>query len=92
MGWFDKLSSALTKTKEFMNRDIRDLFNKEGELVDEQFLAKIYEILIKTDMGAGPATEIRDQIGYDFRARVMFKEDMLKTIAKKIREQVQNIE
>jgi fused signal recognition particle receptor len=92
MGWFESLKAGLKKTAQVLNTDVRDLFKKEGRLVDDQFLGEIFEVLIRTDMGAGPATEIRDQIGYDFRARVVHKEDILNTIAKKIRELVQQPE
>jgi fused signal recognition particle receptor len=92
MGWFDALKQGLKKTAQVLNTDVRDLFKKEGRLVDDKFLSELYAILIRTDMGAGPATEIRDQVATDFRARVVFMEDVLKTIKKKVRELVQQPE
>src|SRR5436309_11735362 len=68
-GWFGMLRSALQKTHDVLNTDIRDLFKREGRLVDEEFLRELFAILVKTDMGTGPAALIRDRIGTDFRAR-----------------------
>src|SRR5512139_4064014 len=68
-GFFAGLQRALKKTADLLNTDVRDLFKKEGRLVDEQFLTELFAILVKTDMGVGPAARIRDKIGTDFRAR-----------------------
>jgi len=57
------LRSALKKTNDLLNTDIRDLFKREGRLVDDAFLGELFAILVKTDMGAGPAARIRDRIG-----------------------------
>lgn len=92
MGWFDTLKQGLKKTAQVLNTDVRDLFKKEGRLVDDVFLEQLYAILVRTDMGAGPAAEIRDQVAIDFRARVVFMEDVLATIKKKVRELVQQPE
>jgi fused signal recognition particle receptor len=92
MGWFETLKAGLQKTAQVLNTDVRDLFKSEGRLVDDEFLDELFATLVKTDMGAGPAREIRDQVGVDFRARVVHKEDVLKTIAKKVRELVQQPE
>lgn len=92
MGWFDTLKQGLKKTAQVLNTDVRDLFKKEGRLVDDQFLEELYAILVRTDMGAAPAAEIRDQVAIDFRARVVFMEDVLATIKKKVRELVQQPE
>src|SRR2546425_9203719 len=75
-GWFGMLRSALKKTHDVLNTDIRDLFKREGRLVDEEFLGDLFAILVKTDMGAGPAGRIRDRIGSDFRARVVHMDDV----------------
>ena len=66
---FGRLKTALTKTVQVLNTDIRDLVGKEGRLVDDDFLMELYADLVKTDMGAGPAGEIRDRIHKEFRAR-----------------------
>jgi fused signal recognition particle receptor len=84
-GWFGKLRSALKKTTDVLNTDIRDLFKREGRLVDDEFLGELFAILVKTDMGAGPAARIRDRIGSDFRARVVHMEDVLASVKDEVR-------
>jgi fused signal recognition particle receptor len=84
-GWLGSLQSALKKTSDLLNTDIRDLLKREGRLVDEEFLGELYAILVKTDMGTGPAGRIRDRIGTDFRARVVHMSDILKAIKDELR-------
>src|SRR4051794_8711893 len=84
--WFGKLRTALKKTHDLLNTDIRDLFKREGRLVDEDFLRELFAILVKTDMGTGPAARIRDRIGTDFRARVVHMEEVLASIKDEIRQ------
>ncbi|HTN76699.1 MAG TPA: signal recognition particle-docking protein FtsY [Pirellulaceae bacterium] len=92
MGWLDLLNKGLTKTKQALFTDVRDLFKKEGRLVDDDFLSELFAILVRTDMGVGPATEIRDTVATDFRARVVHMTEVLTTIKKKVRELVQQPE
>jgi fused signal recognition particle receptor len=84
-GLFGRLRSALKKTSDFLNTDIRDLFKREGRLVDDEFLGELFAILVKTDMGAGPAARIRDRIATDFRARVVHMSDVLKSVQDEVR-------
>ena len=84
-GLFGMLRSALKKTHDVLNTDIRDLFKREGRLVDEEFLGDLFAILVKTDMGAGPAGRIRDRIGADFRARIVHMDDVLASVKDEIR-------
>jgi fused signal recognition particle receptor len=77
--------SALRKTSDFFNTDVRDLFKREGRLVDDEFLGELFAILVKTDMGAGPAARIRDRIATDFRARVVHMSDVLKSVQDEVR-------
>jgi len=79
MGVFDRI-------KQILVTDVRDLFKSEGKLVDDDFLRELFAILIRTDMGGGPARKIRDRIGHDFRARKVHMEDILTTIREEIRE------
>jgi fused signal recognition particle receptor len=82
---FGRFRSALKKTTDFLNTDIRDLFKREGRLVDDEFLAELYAILVKTDMGTGPAARIRDRIARDFRARVVHMSDVLRSVQDEVR-------
>lgn len=86
MGLFDVVKRGLKKTSDLLNRDIRDLFKQEGRLVDDAFLNDLFAILIRTDMGSGPATTIRDEIHKEFRARVVQMDDILNTIKATMRE------
>jgi fused signal recognition particle receptor len=91
-GFFGMLRSALKKTHDVLNTDIRDLFKREGRLVDEQFLTDLFAILVKTDMGTGPAARIRDRIATDFRARVVHMSDVLASVKDEIRQILQQPE
>lgn len=84
--FMQRLRSAMQKTKDVLNTDIRDLFKSEGRLVDEPFLDDLFGILVRTDMGVQAAKEIRDRVGSDYRARMVHMPDILATIKTKIRE------
>jgi fused signal recognition particle receptor len=91
-GFFGMLRSALKKTHDVLSTDIRDLFKREGRLVDEDFLRELFAILVKTDMGTGPAARIRDRIGTDFRARIVHMEEVLASVKDEIRQILQQPE
>ena len=76
-GFFGSFKTALKKTVNVLNTDIRDLIGKEGRLVDEEFLGELFGHLIKTDMGAGPAGKIRDGIRSEFRGRKVMLADLI---------------
>lgn len=76
-GLFERLRQGLRKTTQILKTDVRDLFKKEGTLLDENFLDRLYAILVRTDMGSGPARTVRDQIASEFRGRVVHMEDLL---------------
>ena len=87
--WLGGFKQGLQKLSLLLNTDIRDLFKhegKDGRLVDEAFLTDLFAILVKTDMGAGPAGEIRDRVQSDFRGRVVRIEDVLGTVKQQFRE------
>lgn len=86
MGLFDRIKSGLKRTAQLLNTDIRDLFKQEGRLVDEQFLKEVFAVLVKTDMGPGPANAIRDQLASDFRGRVVHMDQLLASVRNKLRE------
>ena len=91
-GWFATLRRGLKKTSDIMNTDVRDLLKREGELLDDEFLSRLYAILIRTDMGAPAANEIRDDIAQQFRGRRVDMQDILSTIKAKINELTQQPE
>jgi fused signal recognition particle receptor len=70
-GIFSRIRKGLKKTSDLLNTDIRDLFKREGRLVDDEFLDELFAVLVKTDMGGGPANEIREDVQQRFRGRVV---------------------
>ena len=76
-GVFGRVKGALKKTIDVLNTDIRDLVGKDGRLVDDDFLDELFAFLIKTDMGSGPATKIRDDIKSKFRGRKVMMMDLV---------------
>jgi len=86
MGLFDKFKQGLKKTKDLLFTDVRDLFKAEGELVDDVLLEKLYARLIRTDMGVKAASELVETVRTDFRGRVVFLEDVIVVLKKKLRE------
>ncbi len=86
MGLFDQFKRGLQKTTQLLNTDIRDLFKAEGRLVDETVLEELFESLIKTDMGVQAAQEIVDDLGTQFRARVVDMDELIGAIRRKLKE------
>ncbi len=80
MGLFDKIKQGLKKTTQLLNTDIRDLFKSRGRLVAQAFLDELFEALVKTDMGVESAQEIVDDVGTNFRSRVVEMADVLTRI------------
>ncbi len=83
-GMLASIKSALAKTNRALNTDIRDLWKSQGELVDDEFLKKLFAVLVKSDMGGEMARQIRDRIGKDFRARKVEFREVLDIIASEI--------
>lgn len=88
-GLFSKMRAGLHKTSRVLNTDIRDLFRAEGRLVDDEFLEELFARLIRTDMGAGPANEIKQDIATRFRARVVQFDEVVDSIASRVREMLE---
>ncbi|MDZ4818205.1 MAG: signal recognition particle-docking protein FtsY [Planctomycetota bacterium] len=85
-GLFAKFRDGLRKTTAFLNTDIRDLFKAEGRLVDDDFLAELRAILLKTDMGPVAANQTIEEIHKAFRARVVHLDELLAAVKAKLRE------
>ena len=77
---FSKMKAGLSKTRNALNTDIRDLFKSEGRLVDDDFLTELFAKLVRTDMGVEPAETIRDDVGTRLRARKVQLAEVLETI------------
>ena len=85
-GLFARFRQGLRKTSQVLRTDIRDLFRQEGQLVDDEFLSRLFAALVRTDMGGGPATEIREDIQKQFRGRVAQWEEVLEHVKLKLLE------
>lgn len=85
MGLFGLIKRGLEKTKQILNTDIRDLFKKEGRLVDDNFLEELFASMIRTDMGVEAAREIREEIAKEFRGRVVFMEDLVAAVKNRLK-------
>jgi fused signal recognition particle receptor len=85
MGIFDKFKQGLKKTTSLLKTDIRDLFKTEGSLVDEEFLDRLFETLIKTDMGVQAGQETVEEVRAAYSGRVVRMEDVLETIKGKLK-------
>jgi fused signal recognition particle receptor len=80
MGFLDKFKQGLKKTAQLLKTDIRDLFRGGGRLVDESFLEELFEKLVKTDMGVEAAQELVEEIGVNFKSRVVEMDEVLDLI------------
>ncbi|NLX55819.1 MAG: signal recognition particle-docking protein FtsY [Planctomycetaceae bacterium] len=85
-GLLSRFGQALKKSRVLFQKDIRDLFKTDGELVDDALLDKLFARLIKTDMGTGPAQAIRDRVQQDNRGRVVRLEDVLNSVRESLRQ------
>ena len=85
MGLFDKFKQGLKKTTQLLNTDIRDLFKREGRLVDDAFLDELMEVLIKMDMGYQASQQTVDEIRTRFHARVVHMDEVIATIKEQLK-------
>lgn len=79
-GILDRLRAGLAKTAQVLKTDVRDLFKREGRLVDEPFLEELRAALIRTDMGPAAAEAIVADVRERLRARVVDPEVVLDSI------------
>jgi fused signal recognition particle receptor len=84
-GFFSRLKSGLSKTAALLKTDIRDLFKREGRLIDDAFLDELFAALIKTDLGVKAAKEIVVEVQVNFRGRVVEMSDVLATVKAKLK-------
>lgn len=70
MSIFSKLKSALTKTKDVLRTDVRDLF-KTGEILDDAKLEEFHRGLITTDMGVEASAEVVESLRTQFGGRTV---------------------
>ncbi|MFG0332189.1 MAG: signal recognition particle-docking protein FtsY [Maioricimonas sp. JB049] len=85
MGMFDKLKSALTKTKNVLRTDVRDLF-KAGVILDDAKLEEFFRGLVTTDMGVVAAQSIVDELKAKFGGRTVEPDDVWGVVKSKLKE------
>jgi fused signal recognition particle receptor len=79
-GFLDRLRAGLAKTARVLATDVRDLFKREGRLVDDAFLEELRAALVRTDMGPAAAEGIVADVRERLRARVVEPEVVLDSI------------
>ncbi len=79
-GFLERLRSGLAKTAKVLQTDVRDLFKREGRLVDDEFLEELRAALVKTDMGPAAADAIVADVRERLRARVVDPDVVLDSI------------
>lgn len=60
-GFFTRLRRGLTKTRDFLNTDIEDLFNEKNR-IDDDMLEEIEEMLIASDIGVQTAMDLMGSV------------------------------
>lgn len=85
-GVFSRFRQGLQKTTQLLNTDVRDLFKSEGQLVDDEFVDRLFATLVRTDMGAAPANAIKTEIQTEFRGRVVEMSEVLERVKRKLLE------
>ena len=92
MGFLDRLKAGLAKTAKVLSTDVRDLFKREGRLVDDEFLAELRAALVKTDMGPSAAEAIVADVGTRLRSRVVEPKVVLDSIRAQLLERLRPAE
>lgn len=82
-GLFSRLLGGLAKTKQLLKTDIRDLFKREGRLVDDAFLDELFAKLVRTDIGPKAAKETIGEVRANYFSRVVQMEDVVATLKSK---------
>jgi fused signal recognition particle receptor len=85
VGLLDRLKAGLAKTARVLQTDVRDLFKREGRLVDEEFLEELRATLVRTDMGPRAAEAIVADVRERLRARVVDPDVVLDSIRRELR-------
>lgn len=85
MGLFDRLKSALQKTKDVLRTDVRDLF-KAGVILDDEKLEEFHRGLITTDMGVAAAGEIVAELKEKYGGRTVQPDDVWGVVKQRLKE------
>ena len=82
--FFERLKAGLAKTAQVLQTDVRDLFKREGRLVDDAFLEELRGALVRTDMGPAAAEAIVADVRERLRARVVDPEVVVDSIRREL--------
>ena len=88
-GLMDRLRAGLSKTAQVLATDVRDLFKREGRLVDDAFLEELRGALVRTDMGPAAAEAIVADVKERLRARVVDPDVVIDSIRRQLLERLQ---
>ena len=91
MGFFDKLKSGLSKTKESFSEKINDVFSNFRK-VDEEMLEELEEVLIMSDIGMETSTKIIDELRTKIKKEKIENEDDVKKALKDIMKNILDVE
>jgi fused signal recognition particle receptor len=90
MGFFEKLKSGLSKTKESFNDKINDVFSNFRK-VDEDMLDELEEILIMSDIGVDTSTKIIDELRTKIKKEKIENEEDVKIALKSIMKDILDV-
>ena len=82
MGFFDKLKSGLSKTKESLGEKINNVFSSFRK-VDENFLEELEEILIMSDIGMDTSVKIINELRERMKKEKIEDEEQVKQVLRK---------
>ena len=82
--FFERLKAGLSKTAQVLQTDVRDLFKREGRLVDEDFLEELRGALVRTDMGPAASEAIVKDVRERLRARVVDPDVVVDSIRREL--------
>jgi fused signal recognition particle receptor len=82
--FFERLKAGLSKTAQVLQTDVRDLFKREGRLVDEEFLEELRGALVRTDMGPAAAEAIVKDVRERLRSRVVDPDVVVDSIRREL--------
>ncbi len=85
MGLLNKLKGALSKTKNVLRTDVRDLF-KAGVILDDEKLEEFHRGLIKTDMGVTAASEIVNELRTRYGGRTVLPDEVWEIVRTKLKD------
>lgn len=90
MGFFDKLKSGLSRTKESFNDKINDVFSNFRK-VDEDMLEELEEVLIMSDIGVDTSIKIIGDLRTRIKKEKIEDEENVKKVLKDIMKDILDV-